>query len=112
MVLKHNCLLWWKEIEDYQAGEDPWGYLDFNNIPPHITVNNDEIMGGLFGEREVDRSANILGAPSGHHPSPVRRPTARCAAGAVQAHTGWTAAACQTGGKYRRHHGASLGLRD
>lgn len=43
MVLEHNCLLWWKRIEHYKAGDQPWGYLDFNHIPPHIAADTKEI---------------------------------------------------------------------
>jgi len=45
MVLEHNCLLWWKRIEHYKNGDAPWGYLDFNHIPPHISMDiKDEIQ--------------------------------------------------------------------
>jgi len=43
-VLKSNCLSWWKRKQDFEAGEGPWGYLDFHAIPPHIVAK---------GEKEV-----------------------------------------------------------
>jgi len=35
-VLEHNFLQWWKRKEDFQASAQPWGYLDFTTVPPHV----------------------------------------------------------------------------
>jgi len=36
VVLEHNFLQWWKRKEHFQGSQQPWGYLDFTTIPPHI----------------------------------------------------------------------------
>lgn len=51
MILEKNYLLWWKRIEDYNQRQEPWGFLDFSHIPPHVKVSPREILLEIPGRK-------------------------------------------------------------